>query len=125
MSINTLLLGTILVAFSFGTHAADPKEIEFKVAELNAQSIKIHGVSLNALRFLVDASSNSYLLLSELERTGDVNYIRELEAKKYVKVQIVQGLPNGSEKDTKFIRVIPIGGGEEIQHCIVALKHNI
>lgn len=125
MSLRTLLLGTMLVVLSFGTHAADPKEIESKVSELNGQSIKILGVSLNALRYLVGASPTSYLLLSELERNGDVNYIRELEAKGYVKVQTVQGLPDGSEKNAKFMRVIPIGDGKEMQRCIVALKHNL
>lgn len=124
MSLKTLFLGTMLV-LSFGTYAADPKEIESKVSELNGQSIRILGVSLNALRYLVGASPTSYLLFSELEHNGDVNYIRELEAKGYVKVQTVQGLPDGSEKNTKFMRVIPIGDGKEMQRCIVALKHNL
>lgn len=124
MNLKPLLLGCLLVAFSFCVQAADPKEIESKVAELNSQSIKILGVSLNALRFLVDASPNSYLLLSELERRGDVNYIHELEAKGYVKVETVQGLPNGQEKNTKFMRIIPMGAGKEMQRCVVALKHN-
>lgn len=125
MNLRTLLLGTMLVVFSFGAHAADPSVIESKVAELNGQSIKILGVSLNALRYLVGASPTSYLLLSELERNGDVSYIRELEAKGYVKVQTVRGLPDGSEKNTKFMRVIPIGDGKEMQRCVVALKHNL
>ena len=125
MNFRKQLLATILMVFALGAHAADPKEIESKVAELNGQSIKILGVSLNALRFLVGASPNSYLLLSELEREGDVNYIRELEAKGYVKVQTVHGLPDGTEKNEKFMRVIPIGNGKEMQRCVVALKHNL
>ena len=124
MRLKALLLGIMLAALSFGAIAADSKKIESKVAELNGQSIKILGVSLNALRYLVGASPNSYLLLSELERNGDVNYIRELETKGYVKVQTVQGLPDGSEKSTKFMRVSPVGDGKEMQRCVVALKHN-
>jgi len=124
MKLRTLWFGTMLVVFSFGSHAADTKVIESKVAELNKQSIKILGVSLNALRYLVGASSDSYLLFSSLEQSGDVRYIRELEAKGYVKVQTVQGLPDGSEKNTKYLRVIPIDDGKEMQRCVVALKHN-
>ncbi|MHB8915496.1 MAG: hypothetical protein ACYC4K_06745, partial [Thiobacillus sp.] len=101
MKLRTLLFGTLLVVFSFGVRAADTKVIESKVAELNQQSIKILGVSLNALRYLVGASSTDYLLLSSLEQSGDVRYIRELEAKGYVKVQTVRGLPDGTEKNTK------------------------
>jgi hypothetical protein len=124
MTRRILLLGAMFVVFTCGDHAADPKEIESKVAELNVQSINILGVSLNALLFLVDASPYSFLLLSELERTGDVDYIHELEIKGYVKVETVQDLPNGTETNTKFMRVIPIGEGKEMQSCIVALKHN-
>jgi hypothetical protein len=123
MTCRILLLGVMLAAFTCGAHAADPKEIESKVAELNRQAIKILGVSLNAIRFLVDASPYRYLLLAELERTGDVNYVRELEIKGYVRVETAQGLPNGTEKNTKFMRVIPIGEGKEMQRCIVALKN--
>ena len=125
MKLGNILSGTMLVVFSFGAHAADPKLIESKVSELNKQSIKILGVSLNALRYLVGASSDSYLLFSALEQSGDVSYIRELEAKGYAKVQIVQGLPDGSEKKTKYLRVIPSGDGKEMQRCVEALKHKI
>lgn len=124
MHLSTPLVGVLLVIFAFGAHATDPKEIESKVAELNGQSIKILGVSLNALRYLVGASADGYLLLSELERTNEVNYVRELEAKGYVKVQTLRGLPDGTQKNTKFLRVIPIGEGKEMQRCIITLKHN-
>ena len=83
------------------------------------------GILLNALRYLAGASPNSYLLLSELERSDEVNYIRGLEKKNYVKVQTVQGLPDGMQKSTKFLRVIPVGDGLELQRCVVDLKHNI
>ena len=125
MNPRLLLFGVLFVAFTFGVCAADPKEIEHKVTELNEQSIKVLGISLNALQYLVGASPNSYLLLSELERSGEVNYIRELEKKNYVKVQNVQGLPDGTQKSTKFLRIIPVGDGLDLQRCVVALKHNI
>ena len=104
--------------------AADRTEIEQKVAELNRQSIKLLGVSLNALDYLVSASPNSYLLLSHLERSGDINYIRELEAKGYVRTQVVQALPDGTQSNETFLRVIPVGQGIELQRCVVALGHH-
>jgi len=125
MSLIKHLFGTILVVIAFSAHAANQNEIESKVAELNGHSIRILGVSLNALRFLVGASQYSYLLLSELERNGDINYIRELEKKGYVKAQITQGLPDGTEMSEEFMRVIPVGVGEEMQSCVLKLKHNI
>jgi hypothetical protein len=102
--------------------ATDPKEIERKVAQLNGQSVKLLGVSLNALRYLVDADGSSFLLLSHLERSGEIRFIRELEARRYVTVETVQGLPDGGEKHERFLRIIPIGDGAELQRCIIALQ---
>src|SRR5262245_8385210 len=74
MKLRMLILG-LAIAFSTGVLAADPKEIEAKVAELNRQSIKLLGVSLNALRYLVEAEPHSYLLLSHLQRSGEINFV--------------------------------------------------
>lgn len=123
MRMRTMLVA-VLMAFSANALAADPKEIEQKVSELNAQSVKLLGVSLNALRYLVSAEPNSYLLLWHLERTGEINYIRELEAKGYVKTQTVQALPDGTQRNEKFLGVIPVGAGIELQRCVLALQHN-
>jgi hypothetical protein len=124
MTLRAALLGLLITIVSTAAGAADPKEIERKVAQLNGESVKLLGVSLNALRYLVDADGNSYLLLSHLERSGDIMFIRELEAKGYVTAQTVQGLPDGGEKNERFLRVIPIGDGAELQRCIIALQHN-
>jgi hypothetical protein len=124
MTLRAALLALLITGVSTVAAAADPKEIEGKVAQLNGESLKLLGVSLNALRYLVDADGHSYLLLSHLERSGDIMFIRELEAKSYVTVQTVQGLPDGGEKHERFLRVIPIGDGAELQRCIIALQHN-
>ena len=124
MRMRTLLVAVLIAGSSANALPADPKEIEQKVSELNAQSVKLLGVSLNALRHLVSAEPNSYLLLSHLERTGEINYIRELEAKGYVKTQVVQALPDGTQRNEKFLRVIPLGAGVELQRCVLALQHN-
>ena len=124
MKVRTLMFGLVITAFSMCAWAADPKEIEAKVAELNSQSIQLLGVSLNALRYLVAAESNSYLLLRHLELTGEINFIRELEAKGYVKLQTVGAMPDGTQKNEKFLRIIPVGAGVQLQHCVLALQHN-
>ena len=105
-------------------NSADKNEIEKKVAALNAQSIKSLGVSLNALRYLVDANPNNFLLFSHLEQSGEIAFIRELETKGYVKTQTVKSLPDGTQMNETFLRIIPLGSGEEVQRCMVALKHN-
>lgn len=122
MRLRTLFVAVLVIGFSMNAFSADPKEIERKVMDLNAQSVKLLGVSLNALRYLVDAEPNSYLLLWHLERSGEINHIRELEAKGYVRTQIVQALPDGTQQNEKFLRVIPVGAGVELQRCVLALR---
>jgi hypothetical protein len=57
-----------------------------------------------------------------LERTGEITHIRELEAKGYVRTQVVQGLPDGQQQQDKFLRIIPIGEGIDVQECVIALQ---
>lgn len=123
-SINKVMVALLISVFACAVNAADPKEIEKKVTELNLQSIKSLGISLSALRYLVDADPNNYLLLSHLEQSGDIAYIRELELKGYVKTQKVKSLPDGTQMNEAFLRIIPLGAGAELQRCMVALKHN-
>ena len=124
MNFRAALISVVFVVISASAHAAEPNQIESKVAKLNSESIKLLGVSLNAVRYLVGASSSSYLLYSHLESSGEIAYVRELEAKGYVKVQVVQSLPDGTQRNERFLRVIPVGEGAELQRCVVALKHN-
>jgi hypothetical protein len=121
---RSLFVAVLMTGFCANALPADPREIEQKVSELNAQSVRLLGVSLNALRYLVSAEPNSYLLLWHLERTGEINYIRELEAKGYVKAQTVQSLPDGTQRNERFLRVIPVGAGIELQRCVLALQHD-
>jgi len=117
-----LFAGLIVVAT--GVSAADPNEIQRKVAQLNAHSVKLFGVSLSALRYLVDADANSYLHLGHLQQSGDIRFIKELEAKGYVKTQVVQALPDGTQRNETFMRVTPVGDGVEIQRSIIGLQHD-
>lgn len=123
MNLRAAFFSMVFVVISANVHAAELKEIESKVAELNSQSIKLLGVSLNAVRYLVGASASSYLLYSHLKSSGEIAYVRELESKGYVKVQVVQSLPDGTQRNEKFLRVIPVGDGAELQRCVVALNN--
>jgi hypothetical protein len=123
-SVTQAMFVLLISVFTGAVNAADPGEIEKKVAALNLQSIKSLGVSLNALRYLVDANPNNYLLLSHLEQSGEITFIRELELKGYVRTQKVKALPDGTQTNQTFLRIIPLGAGAELQRCMVALKHN-
>lgn len=119
-----MFVAVVLVMCLTGTaFAADPKKIERKVDELNSNSIKLLGVSLNALHYLARAKPGDLLLLSHLERSGEINAIRELEDKKYVTSKVVEFSPDGRQKD-KFLSITPIGAGAELQRCVLALQHN-
>jgi hypothetical protein len=60
---------------------------------------------------LVDANPNNYLLLSHLEQSGEIAFIRELELKGYVRTQKVKSLPDGTQMNESFLRIIPLGAG--------------
>ena len=122
MTLRTLLFTLFLSTFTVSAVAADRAEIERKVGELDRQSIKLLGVSLNALTHLVKADPQHYLPVRYLERSGEINYIRELETRGYVRTQVVQGLPDGQEKHEKFLRMIPVGEGIHVQECVIALQ---
>lgn len=124
MKAHPLLLAVLVTGFSSGACAADPKEIQQRVVQLNAQSVKLLGVSLNALRFMVGADANSYHHLGHLEKSGDIKFIRELETKGYVKTQVIQALPDGTQRNETFLRVIPVGDGIEIQRSVSGMQHN-
>ena len=117
-----LSIGIMCCAFALHANAAEQADLKSKVAQLNQQTIKLLGVSLNALRYLIDASSSSYLLLSHLEQNGDIDLLRELEKKGYVRLQITQGLPDGTSKSDKFARIIPSSEGLVLQECVIALQ---
>lgn len=120
-----ILLASIgIFAFiSFSLQAKGP-DLEQKINTLNNASIQSLGISLNALAYLVDASPYSYMPLWHLEKSGEIQYIRELETAGYVKVTIVQGLPDGTSQSEKQVNIRPLHLGVEAQRCLLALKHN-
>jgi hypothetical protein len=124
VKIQPLVCAALISVLSPSVPAGDPKEVERKVVQLNAQSVKLLGVSLNALRYLASADGNSYLHLGHLEQSGEMKFIRELETKGYVNTQVIQALPDGTQRNETFLRVIPIGDGLAVQRSIIRLQHN-
>lgn len=121
---NKRIPSGILAALLCMPLLASGSDLEEKINSLNEASIKSVGVSLNALAFLVNASPNSYMPLWYLEKSGDMNYIRELEKAGYVKVNILNGLPDGQMPGEKQVNIVPLQLGREVQRCMTALKHN-
>jgi hypothetical protein len=113
----------LLILLCSNAYAGDPV-IEAKIEKLNAAAIELLGISLNALSYLVEASPYAYMPLSYLEKSGKIDYIKELEEAGYVQISKRIGLPDGQEQSETFINVRPLKTGEEIQRCIQALKHN-
>ena len=119
-------LRTVVTALALGfsaiASATDPKDIERKVNELNGNSVKLLGVSLNALHYLARAKPDDLLLFLSRE-SGEIAAIRELEKQKYVTTRIVEFAPDGRQKD-RFLTITPVGAGTELQRCVLALQHN-
>lgn len=103
---------------------ASDGSLEEKIRSLNEASIESVGISLNALSYLVSASADSYMPLWHLEQSGDIDYIKELERAGYVKVNIVEGLPDGQVRGEKQVNIVPLNSGREVQRCMMAFKHN-
>lgn len=118
--IVVIFLSTLLAVSAL----ADEVSIESKIRDLNQASIKSLGVSLNALTYLVNASPNSYMPLWHLEKSGDMQFIRELEKSGYVSVTITKGLPDGQMPNEEQVNITPLNSGREVQRCMLALKHN-
>lgn len=118
------VIPVILALMCSVVSAEEASEIKRKVGELNLQSMKLLGVSINAVRYLVDASPSDYLLLSSLETSGEINYVRELEAMGYVKTQVIEAKMSEREGRQRYLRILPLESGEDIQRCMLALEHN-
>ena len=73
---------------------------------------------------LNDASPNTYSNIRLLQHTGDLEYIHELETAKYIKVEQRMGLPDGSMKNERFLRIIPLNLGAKVKHSLANTQHN-
>lgn len=121
---NKQFASVILALLLYTPVMASDTVLEEKINALNDASLYSVGISLNALAYLVNASPNAYMALWHLEQSGNMNYIRELEQAGYVKVNILDGLPDGQMPGEKQVNVVPLRLGREVQRCMTALKHN-
>ena len=108
-----------ILATSAVARAADNfSETERKIAALNAQAFDSLGISLTALLLLTDASPTGYFLRDYLIESGKMEALKQLEEKGYVRLEVVDQLPDG-RKLGKHVRVIPTDLGYKAQDCIV------
>jgi hypothetical protein len=113
-----LAFAIVLIAAPPLLYGADNvAELQRKINTINQHSEKLLGISLTALLYLNDASPNSYFLLDHLEKSGKINDIKELESKAYVRLEIVDQLPDGQIVG-KQLRIIPTALGYQIQTCM-------
>lgn len=105
---KTAALCLLLFAAGYASGAEAPEAL---AKQLDAQSRAKLGVGLRSLRFLFQASPNSYFLKEALTRDGSWQEIGNLEKAGFIAVNVVHGLPNGQEADTEYVvlRLTPKG----------------
>jgi hypothetical protein len=121
MKVNPLVFTALFAALSSGSIAADSAHIASNVRALNEQSIKLLGLSLYELRYLISIEPNTYYDLANIDLTFDTAVLGRLEAKGYVRTER-RSLPGGG--NDPFLRVIPIHAGAEIRRSVNSLQHN-
>ncbi len=113
----------ILCLISTSGYSAETT-IEDKINTLNEAIENSLGISLPALSYLMQASSNSYIPLWHLNESGNMDLVRELEEAGYVKVTIMKGLPDGQMGGEQHVNVAPLNSGIQLQRYMKGLKHN-
>lgn len=121
MKITLLVFAAFFAAMSSDSIATDPAQVTRNVRTLNAQSIKLLGLSLYELRYLISIDQNTSYDLANLHLSFDTTVLRRLEAKGYVRTDS-HTLP-GAGND-RFLRVILINAGAEIWQSVNSLQHD-
>lgn len=121
MKIRLRVFAAFFAAMSCGSIAADPAQMTRNVRTLNEQSIKLLGLSLYELRYLISIDRNTSYDLANLHLSFDTTVLRRLEAKGYVRTESHTLLGAGNDR---FLRVIPINAGAEIWQSVNSLQHN-
>jgi hypothetical protein len=120
-AIGIILVSTLLLV-SFAHSGEKPAEtISTKTSQLNQHALSLLQIDLNSLRWLLGASTDSYLLYSSLEQDGQLPSIHLLEEKGYATLQIVDQLPDGP-KD-KFLRILPTPKGFQVINTIIERRN--
>jgi len=116
--LKRLLLVAALFASSVGWAAEN--DLTRSIGVLNQQSLSLLKIDLRSLRWLMEASPESYRPYDYLERSGELRFIEALKREGYVTVDIIDRLPDGSATE-KHLRMIPTRMGCVVIKAVFAL----
>jgi hypothetical protein len=126
--INKLkMFASIFYAFflvSGAVQSAQTDELEAKAAQLNMRAKELLGISIPAVRHLLDFDEFTSVPLSLIMDRGQLKYLKELEVLGYAVVKINNGLPDGSLQEQQFIQVIPTDKGNKLKRSLENLQPN-
>ncbi|MDD3847247.1 MAG: hypothetical protein PHC90_12940 [Syntrophorhabdaceae bacterium] len=114
-----VLLTAVFTAPSYAGPACDPCTKE--AVQLDEQSKNLLNIDLHSLRWLLGASSDSYLLHESLVQENQLGAIEALEKNGYARLELVDGLPGGTRGT--FLRIIPTAKGQDIINTLTR-QHN-
>lgn len=107
-----LILCTVFFAFH-GTAGEGTGPDMKAVAQLNQQAIQALNIDLNSLRWLLDASSDSYFLQADLVENNQLGAIEALQKNGYAKLEVgVNEMPGGMRG--AFLRIVPTEKGRRV-----------
>jgi hypothetical protein len=110
-------LKTLAVLLICISHSAVSDDILDRTHAINQKSLELLGVDLMALSYLMKANLNSYLPLETYKKRGEYKYFEQLEENGYIRIEIVDDLPDGSGQGQQ-IRLLPLMKGLEVQTAI-------
>ncbi len=104
----------IATLFAGQVYPAQGDELDAKaVMQLNQQAMKVLNIDLNSLRWLLDASSDSYFLQASLVENNQLGPIEALQKNGYAKLEVgVDDVPGGGRG--AYLRIIPTEKGRRV-----------
>jgi hypothetical protein len=118
MQIFRLIILSLSLISASACAAPSEKTLTDKARALNAQVRADFGVSLGALPLLLDASPNGFFPVEMLESAGKWGGYKELEKAGYIRIELMTGLPDGTNSEMQFARFLVTPRGEELQAAL-------
>ena len=119
------ILSILLLVFSLLAAAActasGEDDIASKVKALDSQVQASFGVSLAALPMIADATSGGYFPVDMLESAGKWGGFKELEKAGYLRIEVMSGLPDGTNSGVRFARFVLTPRGEELRAALLGV----
>lgn len=116
-ALMALMLG--IMFFAASANAGPGGEVDSgAIMALDQQSKKVLNIGLNSLRWLLDASPDSYLLQASLIEKDQLGAIEALKKNGYAKLEIVDQVPGGTRG--VFLRIIPTEKGQRVIDLLTA-----